>query len=50
MAIIQRVKINNYKIFRNFSSELNPQLTIFVGDNETGKSTLVEAINLALRL
>ncbi|MEQ9188355.1 MAG: AAA family ATPase [Cryomorphaceae bacterium] len=46
--VIERVKIENYKIFKSFDIKLNEDLNIVVGDNETGKSTLLEAINLAL--
>jgi putative ATP-dependent endonuclease of OLD family len=46
---IEKVNIENYKCFRGkFSVEFNPGVNIFVGDNETGKSTILEAINLAL--
>jgi putative ATP-dependent endonuclease of OLD family len=46
---IERIKIKNFKCFKDeFSLELNNKLNIIVGDNETGKSTILEAINLAL--
>ena len=45
---IQKIKIFNFKCFRNFETELNPGLNILVGDNEAGKSTILEAIHLAL--
>lgn len=45
---IEKVRINNYKIFRDFSMSFNDDLNIIVGDNEAGKSTLLEAINLAM--
>lgn len=46
---IERVLIKNYRTLRKTDLALNPSLNIVVGDNETGKSTLLEAINLALR-
>jgi len=46
--MIKKVFIQNYKIFRNFDLNLNDGLTILVGDNEVGKSSILEAINLAL--
>ncbi len=46
--MIKKLFIQNYKIFRNFELELNSDLSILVGDNEVGKSTILEAINLAL--
>lgn len=46
---IKRVSIENYKCFRGkFNIELNKGLNILVGDNESGKSTILEAIHLAL--
>lgn len=45
---IEKIKILNYKIFEEFSLSFNDDLNIIVGNNETGKSTLLEAINLGL--
>ena len=46
--MIKKIFIQNYKIFSRFELDLNDALNIIVGDNETGKSTILEAINLAL--
>ena len=45
---IKKIKIEGYRTFRKFELDLNEHLNIIVGDNETGKSTLIEAINLVL--
>lgn len=45
---IRKVKIWNFKGFREFETEFNPGMNILVGDNESGKSTILEAIHLAL--
>jgi putative ATP-dependent endonuclease of the OLD family len=46
---ISKVNIENYKCFQGkFPLDLNPQVNILVGNNESGKSTILEAINLAL--
>lgn len=46
---IKKVKIRNFKCFYGmFEFELNRGLNILVGNNETGKSTILEAIHLAL--
>lgn len=46
---IDRLKIINFKIFKGeFNLELNEGLNILVGNNESGKSTVLEAIQLAL--
>jgi putative ATP-dependent endonuclease of the OLD family len=42
------VIINNYRCLGAADVTLNPNLNIIVGDNESGKSTLLEAIHLAL--
>jgi putative ATP-dependent endonuclease of the OLD family len=46
---IQKVYIENYKVFNGkFEITLNPDINILVGNNEAGKSTILEAIHLAL--
>jgi putative ATP-dependent endonuclease of OLD family len=45
---ISRVVVRNYRCLRAADIELNPNLNIIVGNNECGKSTLLEAIHLAL--
>jgi predicted ATPase len=46
---IERVIVENYRTLKHLNLELREHLNIIVGDNETGKSTLLEAINLALK-
>jgi putative ATP-dependent endonuclease of OLD family len=47
--VIDKVVIQNFKGFKDkFTLDLNSGLNIIVGDNEAGKSTILEAINLAL--
>lgn len=45
---IDKVKIHNFKCYRDFEIIFDEGLNIVVGDNEAGKSTILEAINLAL--
>lgn len=46
---ITKVRIKNFKRFSDwFELELTPNVNIIVGVNEIGKSTIIEAINLAL--
>ena len=46
---IKKLIIENFKCFEGeFCFELNKRLNILVGDNESGKSTILEAIHLAL--
>lgn len=46
--MIKKVIIRGYRIFRELVVMPDPSMSIIVGDNETGKSTLLEAIALAL--
>lgn len=46
---ISKIAIENFKCFKGkFVLELNEGLNILVGNNEAGKSTILEAIHLAL--
>ena len=46
--MIKSVFIQNFKIFESFKLPLNDDLNIVVGNNESGKSTILEAVGLAL--
>lgn len=46
--MIRKLVLKNFRSFRDSTLEFNPDLNILVGDNEAGKSTVLEAINLAL--
>lgn len=46
--MITKVVIQGYRKFRRFSIDPDSAMNIIVGDNEAGKSTLLEAIALAL--
>ena len=46
---IKKLIIENFKCFEgSFPLELKKDINILVGDNEAGKSTILEAIHLAL--
>ena len=46
---IEKIKIKNFKCFKNeFELKLNKNVNIIVGENEAGKSTILEALNLIL--
>ncbi len=47
--MIKKVRIKNFKCFKDwFELDLNSGINILVGNNEEGKSTILEAIHLAL--
>jgi len=49
MNYIEKINIVNYKCFKgSFLLKLNDGVNIIVGNNEAGKSTILEAIHLAL--
>lgn len=45
---INRLKIVNYKLFQNVTIEMNENINIFVGENDSGKSTILEALSMVL--
>ncbi len=45
---IRKARIRNFKSLKQLDIEFNEHLNIIVGDNETGKTTLLEAVHLAL--
>lgn len=46
--MIEKIYVENFKVFDKFEMSFNQDLNMIVGDNETGKSTLLEAISMAL--
>jgi len=48
MGYIKKLKVVNFKKFNTFSVDFNDNINILVGDNESGKSSIIEAINYIL--
>ena len=48
MITVEKLKIKNYKCFRVFEIDFGDNVNIIVGNNEEGKSTILEALQLAL--
>lgn len=46
--MLTKIHIQNYRCYENYTLSFNSALNILVGGNDTGKSTLLEAIRLAL--
>jgi predicted ATP-binding protein involved in virulence len=44
---IDRLEITNFKKFSTYTLELHPQFTLLVGDNGTGKTSLLDALAVA---
>ena len=45
---ISAIQIEGFKKFQNFDMKFNPDMNILIGENEAGKSTILEAIRLVL--
>lgn len=45
---IKQLRIEGYKKFRDLRVEFDPKMNILVGENESGKSTILDAIRLCL--
>lgn len=45
-SIISKIRLINFKHFRDYTLLPNEKMNILVGDNEVGKSTVLEAINM----
>ncbi len=48
MGFIRKIKLQNFRRFQHLSLELDESLNVLIGDNESGKSTILEAINIVL--
>lgn len=46
--VITKLKLFNYKQFKEFQLDFNDDINLLIGDNENGKSSILEAINLGL--
>ena len=44
--IINKLKIQNYKLFKSKTIEFNDNINILVGNNDAGKSTILEMISI----
>jgi predicted ATP-binding protein involved in virulence len=44
---INRLEIKNFKKFSDYTLDLHPQFTLLVGDNGTGKTTILDALAIA---
>lgn len=46
MMTIQKIIVKNYKLLKDVIIALNPKINIFVGDNDAGKSTILEVLSI----
>lgn len=45
-SVISKIRLINFKRFRDYTITPNERINILVGDNEVGKSSILEAIDL----
>lgn len=45
---LEQVTVKNFRLFKSFDLTLNPGLNVLVGENDSGKTALIDAIRLAL--
>ncbi|MDP3580467.1 MAG: AAA family ATPase, partial [Ignavibacteria bacterium] len=48
MQRIEKIILKNFKRFRSITLNCNNNLNVYIGDNEAGKSTILEAISIVL--
>ena len=46
--VVNEIKIQNFRGFEDFSTSLNKEMTVIVGDNGAGKSSLLDALSIAI--
>ncbi|WP_051330800.1 AAA family ATPase [Aneurinibacillus terranovensis] len=46
--IISKIKIKNFKMFKDVEFEFDKQFTLIIGNNGTGKTSILEAVGVAL--
>lgn len=45
---IEEIKISNFRIFNRLDLILNPGLNLLVGENDSGKTALIDAVRYVL--
>ncbi|KTB77295.1 hypothetical protein AO070_17140 [Pseudomonas syringae pv. syringae PD2766] len=48
MPAIKKIEVKNFKSFGDLTLEFDPGKNVLIGDNETGKSSVLLALDLAL--
>ena len=46
---ITKIKLHNFKRFKDIEVSVDPILNMFIGDNESGKSSILQAIDIVAR-
>lgn len=43
---ISKLVVKNYKLLKDVNLDLNERINIFVGENDSGKSTILEVLSI----
>jgi len=46
--IVAKLKLHNFRRFREFSVDFNDEMNLLIGDNESGKSSILQALDLVM--
>lgn len=46
--MLSKIQVQNYRVFENFELQFSRGLNVLVGDNDAGKTTVLDAVRLAL--
>lgn len=46
--IVVKLKLHNFRRFREFSVDFNDEMNLLIGDNESGKSSILQALDLVM--
>lgn len=46
--IVAKLKLKNFRRFREFVVDFNDDMNLLIGDNESGKSSILQALDLVL--
>ena len=49
MKIVKKIRLLNFKKFRTFEVSFDDKINLLIGDNESGKSTILTALDLVMR-
>ena len=44
---IDRIHLSNFKLFEDFELTLNPEFTLLIGENGSGKTSILDALAIA---
>ena len=46
--VITKLKLHNFRRFLEFGVDFNDEMSLLIGDNESGKSSILQALDLVM--